>query len=131
MDGSLGLETGYYFGGRFPLQVVASAGYRWRGTNDAVGYRPGNETFAYLGVGGPRARWRWGLAFEGLWGDPPIDNGIRLTGAARKLLQVAPSVAFRVGRGELDFALRLPVGGRNLASGRAFTVGFFLPWALP
>lgn len=131
VDWELALETGYYFAGDFPLQVIASAGYRWRELNQQVGRKPGDERFLYLGVGGPQRGWRWGLAFEGLWGLTPEDNGLALPGARRKLLQLGPSVAFQFGRSEVELGTRIPISGRNLANGNAFTIGFYLPWALP
>jgi len=130
-DWELGLETGYFISGSVPLQVIAAAGYRWRGVNRTTGRKPGDERFVYLGVGGPQAGWRWGMGFEGMWGLSPEDNGLELPGARRKLLQLGPSVAFQFGRTEVEFSARVPLGGRNLANGNAFTVGFFLPWILP
>lgn len=129
-DWELGLETGYYIAGSFPIQVIATAGYRWRGVKESTGWKPGNERFTYLGVGGPQKGWRWGLALEGLWGEAPVDNGLELPGAKRKLIQLDPSVAFQLGGKEIEFSLRLPLAGRNLANGNSFTIGFFLPWAM-
>jgi len=131
VDWELGLETGYYLSGRRPLQLIAAAGYRWRGLNDATGRKPGDERFLYVGVGGPQSGWRWGMTFEGVWGLTPTDNGIELPGARRKLLQLGPSVALQLGRTEVEVGARLPMAGKNLANGTAFTIGFYLPWALP
>jgi hypothetical protein len=129
-DWEMGLETGYYFAGSFPIQVIATGGYRWRGLRSETGRKPGNERFTYLGIGGPRNGWRWGLAFEGLWGAAPVDNGVLLPGASRKLLQIDPSVAFQIGGKEVEFSFRFPVSGRNLATGNSLTIGIFMPWAL-
>lgn len=129
-DFELGLETGYYLSGSFPLQLIATAGYRWRSLKSSTGWKPGNERFTYLGIGVPRDGWRWGLAFEGLWGEAPVDNGLALPGAKRKLIQLDPSVAFQLGGNEVEFSLRLPVAGRNLANGNSLTIGFFMPWVI-
>ncbi len=130
-DWEVSLETGYYFSGAFPLQVIGSVGYRWRRLNEDNGRKPGDERFAFLSVGGPQSGWRWSLAVEALWGKAPVDNGLKLTSSKRKLIQLDPSLAYQLGRAEVEVALRLPVAGRNLASANALTIGFYVPWALP
>jgi len=131
IDYELGLETGYYYAGRFPLQFIAAGGYRWRTLNEDNGRKPGDERYLFVGIGGPRPGWRWGLAFEGLWGDPPVQDGLTLVANARQLLQIDPSVAFQVKGSEMEFAARIPISGQNLVSGTIFTFGVFVPWALP
>lgn len=130
-DWEVSLESGYYFSGAFPLQVIGSLGYRWRRLNEDNGRKPGDETFAFLSVGGPQSGWRWSLAVEALWGRAPEDHGLLLTGSKRKLLQLDPSLAYQLGRSEVEVAMRIPLLGRNLAAANAVTIGFYVPWALP
>jgi hypothetical protein len=131
VDWELGLETGYYVSGRFPVQLVGAGGYRWRTLNEDSGRKPGDEWYFYAGVGGPQSGWRWGLSFEALLGQPPVQDGLELPAGARELFQIGPSVAFQFAGTELELAARIPLAGKNLVSGTSFTVGFYMPWALP
>lgn len=122
------LEAGRVLPGRYPLHVVGWAGYRWRMRNDERARKPGNERFARLGVGGPLGSLRWDLAAEGLWGEAPEQQGFILQGARRRLIQVLPTLGWRLGGMELEATGRLSVAGRNLPSGPSVSAGFLLPW---
>jgi hypothetical protein len=116
--------------GAYPLHIVGWAGYRWRFRNDDRTRKPGDERFARVGMGGPVASLRWDLAVEGLWGLPPEQQGFVLAGARRRLIQVLPTLGWRLGSTELEVTARLSVSGRNLPSGPSISAGFLLPWIL-
>ena len=129
-DVELVAEAGRVLAGGYPLHVVGWAGYRWRFRNDDRARKPGDERFARLGVGGPASSFRWDLAVEGLWGLPPEQQGFVLEGARRRLIQVLPTLGWRLGSTELEVTARLNVSGRNLPSGPSVSAGFLLPWIL-
>jgi hypothetical protein len=127
-DIELVAEAGRVLPGRYPLHVVGWAGYRWRMRNEERSRKPGDERFARVGIGGPLGSLRWDLAAEGLWGSAPEQQGFRLEGARRRLVQVLPTLGWRVGSTELEVTGRLSVSGRNLPSGPSVSAGFLLPW---
>jgi hypothetical protein len=129
-DVELVLEAGRALTGSYPLHIVGWAGYRWRFENTDRARKPGDERFARLGVGGPAGELRWDFAVEGLWGLAPVQQGFVLDGARRRLLQVLPTVGWRVGNAELEVTARLSVSGRNLPTGPSVSAGVLLPWIL-
>lgn len=124
------VEAGRVLAGGYPLHIVGWAGYRWRFRNDDRARKPGDERFGRLGVGGPLGSLRWDLAVEGLWGLAPEQQGLTLDGARRRLLQVLPTVGWRVGPTEVEITGRFSLAGRNLPSGPSVSAGFLLPWLL-
>jgi hypothetical protein len=129
-DFEVALEAGRLLGGAYPLRLVGWAGYRWRFENRERARQPGDERFARLGVGGPVSRFRWDLALEGLWGTAPVQQGFRLDGARRRLVQVLPTIGWSVGIAELELTGRISVSGRNLPTGPSLSAGVLLPWSL-
>lgn len=135
-DIELALEAAHVLAGAYPLQLSGWAGYRWRSKDTENSRELGDERFARLGAGGPvgsaGSRLRWQIAAEGLWGDPIEAVGFTSDNTRRKLLQVLPSVGWRLldSGAEVELTGRFSVAGRNLPSGPAATVGFSLPWAL-
>lgn len=118
-----------------PLYVMGWAGYRWRGFNDEIDRKPGDERFAYVAAGGRLKRLAWKLAVEGLHGLPPrrrLPSGqqILLALDARELLQLLPSLGYPVGPGLVEVGGRFPVAGRNLPAGPALFVGYFARFGL-
>ena len=125
-DVEVSVETGHAFK-IAPLYVMAWAGYRWRDENRAASRRPGDERFSHLAVGGTIGGTRLELAADHLYGEPPRQLGF-IVNSPRRILQVAPTVSRRVGVGTLDATAVVPVVGRNLPTGAAFSVGYRLQW---
>ena len=117
----------------WPLYVQGWAGYRWRETNEAIQRKPGNERFFYAAAGGSVDRVTWKLGVDGLFGTPPIRNvsptlDLPLPNDVRELVQILPTVGYRVGPGAVEVGARIPVHGQNLPAGPSFTFGYFLSW---
>lgn len=133
-DVELALEAGRRLAGAYPLHIVGWAGYRWRFEDTRRQRKPGNERFVRLGAGGPIGpAWsslRWDLAVEGLWGAGLEQQGLVLDSARRRLVQVLPTVAWKLGGAELELTGRFNVTGRNLPSGSAVSAGVVVPWIL-
>ena len=112
-----------------PLYVKGWAGQRWRERNEEILWNPGNETFVFLAAGGTAGRLSWEVAGEGLWGDPPVKEGIRLESEQRKMIQLLPKVGVATGLGDarLQLGARVPLDGRNLPAGPSLRVGVFSP----
>jgi len=123
-------EAGRVLAGSYPLHIVGWAGYRWRMRNDDRARKPGDERFGRIGVGGPLGSWRWDLAAEGLWGLAPEQQGFRIDGARRRLVQVLPTLGWGVGAAEVEITGRFSVSGRNLPSGPSVSAGFLIPWII-
>jgi hypothetical protein len=49
----------------------------------------------------------------------------------RELVQVIPTVGWKVGPGGIEAGLRVPVHGRKFPAGPVFTLGYFLSWDDP
>ena len=110
------------------LYVVAWAGYRWRTEDQATSREPGDERFAHLAFGGHARGLCFELGFEALDGSAPVQNGIALPASSRRLFQVSPTVGWAVGTGRLEVGAQIPLSGRNLPTGSAFSVGYLLAW---
>ena len=123
------VEIGHSFYPR-PLYALAWAGYRWRGWNDEIDRKPGDERLGYVAAGGQVRGVVWKLAAEGLWGRPPrrrLPGGPELTLALdrRRLIHLLPSLGCRLGPGVIEVGGRIPVAGRNMPAGAALVVGYF------
>lgn len=112
-----------------PLYVKGWAGRRWRARNDRILWNPGNESFAFLAAGGSAGPFSWELGAEGLWGDAPVKEGIRLENGQRKMIQLLPKVGVETGVGatRLQAGAHLPLDDRNLPAGPSLRAGFFSP----
>jgi hypothetical protein len=114
----------------FPVYAVAWAGYRWR-SEDTVGqHQPGDEAFAHVAVGGAVGAVHLELGFDALWGDPPIQQGLTLDSASRRLYQLLPTIGTDVGPGRLELTTPIPLSGRNLPSDPGVSVGYRAAWGL-
>lgn len=132
-DFELTIEAGRLLPGSYPLHVVGWAGYRWRFKDADRDRKPGNERFVRLGAGGPvgpGSRLRWDVAVEGLWGAGLEQQGLVLDSARRRLVQLLPTLGWKLGGAELEVTGRFNISGRNLPSGSAVTAGVVLPWVL-
>ena len=127
IDFELSVESGWS-SATSPYYVVGWVGYRWRLENADVGYHPGDETFVHAALGGVGDTFNWELGFDGLWGGAPIESGLMLPSAARRLLQILPTVGARVGSGQLELTTPIPVAGRNLPAGFAVSLGYRTTW---
>lgn len=123
------LEVGRSFW-PMPLYAKAWIGHRWREENEKIIRDFGNEIIGLVEVGGDPGRVSWRLTANGLWGDPPVIEGIRVESATRKIVELLPVVGVDVGRVTLELGGRFPVDGRNLPTGPALRAGFFVPWSL-
>lgn len=112
-----------------PLYVKGWAGRRWRERNSEILWDPGDETFAFLAAGGSAGPLSWELAAEGLWGAPPVKEGIRLESEKRKMIQLLPKVGVATGLGgtQLQAGAHIPLDGRNLPAGPTLRAGLFAP----
>ena len=129
-DWELIAEVGHSFY-PLPLYVVGWFGYRWRETNEDIERKPGNERFVYVALGGAHRRLSWKVAAEGLWGERWVSfTGVRieLADSQRELIQVSPTIGWKVGAGHLELGSRIPLGGRNLPAGPAIILGYFWTW---
>lgn len=129
-DWELILEAGHSF---YPAPVYAQAwaGYRWRELNAEIRRDPGDERFLHVALGGETGRLTWKAALEGLWGLDPEVEGLRVASATRRLLEVIPTVGWKVDGAVVEVGAKLDVSGRNFPEGPTFSVGAFLPWRLP
>jgi hypothetical protein len=119
-----------------PLYVSGWAGYRWREENEEIARDFGNEWVFNAAVGGAVDRFRWKVAVDGLFGQPSIDTRTGFEFAARELVQIIPTVGWRVGPGAIQFGARLPIHGQSTRSNRlpaspTATLGYFLAWDDP
>jgi len=128
-DFEVSVESGWSLG-YLPLYVVGWAGYRWRGRNEAAARRPGNERFIHLALGGMVGDITWELAADGLWGLAPEAQGLILEGERRRLIQVIPTVGYRLGGGSVELTGQMPVSGRNLPNGLGLSMGYRRAWGL-
>lgn len=129
VDWELYLEVGRSFH-PVPVYAMGWIGYRWRQAKGVI-RDPGDERLAYLAVGGDiGARFTWKVAGEGLWGLTPVLDRVPVENARRKMIQIFPSVGIRIGPGVADVGARVPLEGRNLPSGAALVVGYFLDWSV-
>jgi len=126
-DFEVSIESGLQ-GDRLPVFIAGWVGHRWRSENVAAGHRPGDETFAHLAVGGSAGRVGWQLGVDALWGGVPTDQGLRLVGQKRRMVQIVPSLATRAGPGTLEASAPVPVSGRNLPAGYTLSVGYRWAW---
>ncbi|MEF8817294.1 MAG: transporter [Salinibacter sp.] len=134
-DWSLLLELGKSLH-PLPMYVSGWAGYRWREENEAIARDPGNEWVFNAAAGGSLDRFEWKVAVDGLFGQSSIDTRTGFEFAPRELVQVIPTVGWRIGPGAVQAGVRLPVHGQSTRSDRlpaspTFTVGYFLSWSDP
>jgi len=134
-DWELLVELGHSFYPA-PVYVMGWAGYRWRETNDAIARKPGDERLVHVAAGGTAGAFSWKVAVDGLFGRPPVRRlasglAIELEQDVRRLVQVLPTIGWRVGPGTVELGARIPVDGRNLPAGPALTLGYFVQWDRP
>jgi hypothetical protein len=134
-DWSLLLEVGKSLH-PLPLYVSGGTGYRWREENEKIARDLGDEWVFNTAVGGSLDRFQWKVAVDGLFGQRSIDTRTGFEFTARELVQVIPSVGWRIGPGAVQVGARLPVHGQSTRSDRlpaspTFTLGYFLSWDDP
>lgn len=120
----------------WPVYVTGWAGYRWREKKEVLRLDPGNEWVFYAAAGGSIRRFVWKAAVDGFMGQPTADAESDAEFAPRELVQVIPSVGWRIGPGALQLRLRVPVHGRStrsasLLASPTVTFGYFLDWNEP
>ncbi len=108
--------------------VLGWIGYRWRERNDNIGYKPGDEVFGHLAVGSRWQSFNFELATELMRGRAAEQFGLRLSSAQRRLVQLQPTVGYGVGPGTLELTALVPVGGKNLPTGIATSLGYRFMW---
>jgi len=128
-DWEVSAESGGSLGDK-PVYVMGWVGYRWRGPNVEAARHPGDERFAHLAVGGTAGALSWEIAGDGLWGTPPIAQGIRLEGESRRLVQLIPTIGVPLGLGRLEATGQIPVSGRNLPAGVGISLGYRMLWGM-
>jgi hypothetical protein len=116
----------------YPKSVYALVwlGYRWREINEEIGRDFGDEVFFLAQVGGQVGNVSYKVMAEGWDGDTPIIEGIPTANGRREYLQVMPSLSYPVGPGQFEVGVRIPLKGRNLPSGNALVLGYFVNWSL-
>lgn len=117
-----------------PLYAMGWVGYRWRETNHEIERKPGDERFGFFAIGGAYPLFSWKLAAEALYGERWISfTGVRipLSRSERELVQVTPTVGWKVGPGGLEAGARIPVAGQNFPAGPALFLGYFMRWGRP
>lgn len=126
-DLEVSLESGWQ-PESLPFYLAGWAGYRWRAENEDNHHRPGDEAFAHLAVGGGLGVLGWQIGVDALWGGVPTDQGLRLSGQKRRLIQAVPSVAMAAGPGTVEASVPVPLSGRNLPAGYGLSLGYRLGW---
>lgn len=112
-----------------PLYVKGWIGRRWREWNAELLWDPGDETFAFVAAGGSTGVLSWELAAEGMWGKPPVREGILLENERRKMVQLLPKVGVEMGLKSTQFQVggQIPLDGRNLPAGPSVGAAVFSP----
>lgn len=129
VDWELYLELGWSFH-PVPVYGMGWVGHRWREAKGVI-RDPGDERLAYVAFGGDiGSRLTWKLAGEGLWGLTPVLDRVAVANARRKMIQVFPTLGFRVGPGTIEVGGRIPLEGRNLPAGPALVGGYHVDWSL-
>lgn len=130
-DWELMLEAGHSFH-PVPVYVNGWIGYRWRERNGATRRDFGDEAFFLVQAGGSTGVERLGfrVILEGWEGGTPVIEGVSVPSAARRMLQVTPSLQYPVGPGIASLGARAPLTGENLPAGTALVVGYFVDWTL-
>ncbi|MBI2536113.1 MAG: hypothetical protein HYW06_03930 [Gemmatimonadetes bacterium] len=126
-DWEISLESGTALQG-VPLYVLGWIGYRWRQLNAEVDRKPGNERFAHLAAGGRVGAVQLEAAAEWVSGQAPRFLGVELPTAARRLVQLQPTLAYYVGPGSIELTGLIPVAGRNLPAGPGISAGYRVSW---
>lgn len=126
------LQVGRSFFPALPLYLKGWVGYRLREENEEIRRDFGNELFALAEVGGRAGPLHWRLTMNGLWGEPPVIEGVEVASAERKIVELLPVVGIPTPLGglRLEVGGRFPVDGKNLPAGPALRSGFFVPWSL-
>jgi hypothetical protein len=110
--------------------VLAWIGYRLREENTESGFEPGDEVFGHAAMGGTWRGLRLELALDVLIGGPPTQIGLELPGAARRMVQLSPTLGYDVASGTIELTALVPLSGRNLPSGPGLSVGYRHGWGL-
>ena len=126
-DVELVAELGHSFWPR-DAYLMAWLGYRWRGARSDTGFEFGDERFFLFTAGTSGQRVGARLTTEGWFGSEPDNGGLAARSQGRRLVRIAPSVLLAAGPGEAELGVRIPVSGRNLASGTEVTLGYFMRW---
>jgi hypothetical protein len=126
-DWELSLESGTAFPGT-ALYLLGWVGYRWREANVPLDRKPGDERFAHVAFGGHLGPTQAELAVEAMSALAPRYLGVELSTAARRLVQLQPTVSYAAGPGSLELTGLIPVAGRNLPAGPGVSVGYRLTW---
>jgi hypothetical protein len=132
-EGQTDLEVSVESGttlGSLPVYVMGWVGFRWRGENTEAARRPGAERFGHLAVGGWAGDFTWEVAADGMWGKSPLASGILLTSERRRLVQILPTVGYKIGPGRLEATGQLPLSGRVLPAATGLSVGYRLQWGI-
>lgn len=127
-DWELLAELGHSFH-PLPAYVSGWVGHRWREPNERSLRDFGDEWFFLLQGGGTAGRLGFEAAVEGWTGAAPVIEGVRVPSAERRMLQITPSVNYRLGPGRLEAGARFPLTGRNLPAGTALVAGYFADWS--
>lgn len=122
-DVELALEVGRVLvDGRIAVQTWV--GHRWRGRNETVGVKPGDEWFGYASAAAAVGPLQVRLAAQFLEGSPYETFGLRPPSSRRELLSLYPSLATALGPGTIEVGAQAPITGRNLPTGTALTLAY-------
>lgn len=124
-DWELMLEAGHSLYPR-SLYLMGWAGYRWREMDTTTRRDYGDEVFFYSAVGGRVGSLGYKVALEGWYGDTPVFERIPVRSARREMLQTMPTLLLPIWRGQVELGGRLPLSGRNLPTGPALVLGYFM-----
>ena len=116
-------EVGHSFWPR-PFYAQGWAGYRWREADEGGGDF-GDERFFNVSLGGGGDRLGFKVQFEGWYGGVPNFGGLTGEGQEREMVRLVPSLLVTAGPGQVELGSRLPLAGRNLATGPEVVVGYF------
>ncbi len=124
-DWELLAELGHSFH-PLPFWTVAWVGHRWRTENTDAVREPGDEWFWLWSVGGDAGPVEWTLTLDGLEGGTWTIEGLEVPTARRYLTQGLFELGRPIGPGTLSAGVRNAFRGRNLPSGTAWTLSYFV-----
>ena len=129
-EGQLDLEAILELGYSNPKGNIYTAfwlGYRWRFENQESLILPGNEFFSLLKIGTKFNKFSLDGTLEFLDGSAPRSQGLRIPSGKKRIFQFSPRVGYSFKFAVVNLGFRMPLRGRNFASGPSVSASLFVP----